>query len=217
CARRPSRCRHRHRAPGGTAARHRIARRPGFDPGQGGSIVGVGVRTDADARLLHRADAGPATGPRAAGCDRRVDARALRRLGLPPRPGRAGHSRLGAPARRRLRLPRDDRAALAPTCDVRQAGRSRAPRRTPPPPPPARTSGHARAPRFVGRTPDDGHNGPSYDAPRAMQRSTRMKTVTDLTADVEARAERTTSQMFVELLAARDFERLAGTLASDAH
>ena len=44
-----------------------------------------------------------------------------------------------------------------------------------------------------------------------------MKTVTDLTADVEARAERTTSQMFVELLAARDFERLAGTLASDAH
>jgi len=44
-----------------------------------------------------------------------------------------------------------------------------------------------------------------------------MKTVTDLTADVAAREERTTSQMFLELLAARDFERLAGTLASDAH
>ena len=44
-----------------------------------------------------------------------------------------------------------------------------------------------------------------------------MKTVTDLTADVAARAERTTSQMFLELLAARDFEGLAGTLASDAH
>jgi TusA-related sulfurtransferase len=36
-------------------------------------------------------------------------------------------------------------------------------------------------------------------------------------ADVAAIAERTTSQMFLELLAARDFERLAATLASDAH
>jgi TusA-related sulfurtransferase len=44
-----------------------------------------------------------------------------------------------------------------------------------------------------------------------------MKTVTDLTGDVAARAERTTSQRFLELLAARDFERLAATLASDAH
>ena len=36
-------------------------------------------------------------------------------------------------------------------------------------------------------------------------------------ADVAAMAERTTSQKFLELLAARDFERLAATLASDAH
>ena len=35
--------------------------------------------------------------------------------------------------------------------------------------------------------------------------------------DVGAMAERTTSQKFLELLAARDFERLAATLASDAH
>jgi TusA-related sulfurtransferase len=36
-------------------------------------------------------------------------------------------------------------------------------------------------------------------------------------ADVAAMAERTTSRKFLELLAARDFERLAATLASDAH
>jgi TusA-related sulfurtransferase len=36
-------------------------------------------------------------------------------------------------------------------------------------------------------------------------------------ADVAAMAERATSQKFLELLAARDFERLAATLASDAH
>jgi TusA-related sulfurtransferase len=44
-----------------------------------------------------------------------------------------------------------------------------------------------------------------------------MKTVTDLTADVATTVERKTSQKFLELLAARDFERLAATLASDAH
>jgi TusA-related sulfurtransferase len=44
-----------------------------------------------------------------------------------------------------------------------------------------------------------------------------MKTVTDPTADVAATAERKTAQRFLELLAARDFERLAGTLADDAH
>jgi TusA-related sulfurtransferase len=36
-------------------------------------------------------------------------------------------------------------------------------------------------------------------------------------AGVAATAERTTSQKFLKLLAARDFERLAATLASDAH
>ena len=36
-------------------------------------------------------------------------------------------------------------------------------------------------------------------------------------ADVAAIAEHTTSQKFLELLAARDFERLAVTLTSDAH
>jgi TusA-related sulfurtransferase len=50
-----------------------------------------------------------------------------------------------------------------------------------------------------------------------MKRSTRMKTVTDPTADVAARAESTTSQRFLELLSARDFEGMAGTLARDAH
>jgi len=44
-----------------------------------------------------------------------------------------------------------------------------------------------------------------------------MKTVTDLTADVATTVERKTSQKFLELLAARDFKRLAATLASDAH
>jgi TusA-related sulfurtransferase len=44
-----------------------------------------------------------------------------------------------------------------------------------------------------------------------------MKTVTDLTADGAAMAERKASQRFLELLAARDFERLATTLAGDAH
>jgi TusA-related sulfurtransferase len=44
-----------------------------------------------------------------------------------------------------------------------------------------------------------------------------MKTVTDPTADVAARAESTTAQRFLELLAARDFEGMAGTLAKDAH
>jgi TusA-related sulfurtransferase len=43
-----------------------------------------------------------------------------------------------------------------------------------------------------------------------------MKRVANLTTDVPARAERSTSQTFLELLAARDFERLAKTLASDA-
>jgi TusA-related sulfurtransferase len=43
-----------------------------------------------------------------------------------------------------------------------------------------------------------------------------MKRVADLTTDVPARAERSTSQTFLELLAARDFERLSKTLASDA-
>ena len=44
-----------------------------------------------------------------------------------------------------------------------------------------------------------------------------MRTVPDLTADVAVRAERTALPRFVELLAARDFERLSATLASDAH
>jgi TusA-related sulfurtransferase len=44
-----------------------------------------------------------------------------------------------------------------------------------------------------------------------------MKPVTDLTEDVAPRAERTTSQRFLELLAGRDFDRLAATLTSDAH
>jgi TusA-related sulfurtransferase len=44
-----------------------------------------------------------------------------------------------------------------------------------------------------------------------------MKTVTDLTADVATTVERKTSQKFLELLAARDFKRLAATLTSDAH
>jgi TusA-related sulfurtransferase len=44
-----------------------------------------------------------------------------------------------------------------------------------------------------------------------------MKTVTDLTADVAAMAERKTLSRFLELLAARDFERLPATLAGDAH
>jgi TusA-related sulfurtransferase len=43
-----------------------------------------------------------------------------------------------------------------------------------------------------------------------------MKRVANLTTDVPARAERSTSQTFLELLAARDFERLAKTFASDA-
>lgn len=42
-----------------------------------------------------------------------------------------------------------------------------------------------------------------------------MKKVTNLVA--EATAERTTSQKFLELLAARDFEHLASTMASNAH
>jgi TusA-related sulfurtransferase len=41
--------------------------------------------------------------------------------------------------------------------------------------------------------------------------------VPTLETDVAAMAERTTSQKFLKLLAARDFERLAATLASDAH
>jgi TusA-related sulfurtransferase len=44
-----------------------------------------------------------------------------------------------------------------------------------------------------------------------------MKTVTDLTADAATAVERKTSQKFLELLATRDFERLAATLATDAH
>jgi TusA-related sulfurtransferase len=43
-----------------------------------------------------------------------------------------------------------------------------------------------------------------------------MKRVANLTTDVPARAERSTSQTFLELLAARDFEHLAKTFASDA-
>lgn len=42
-----------------------------------------------------------------------------------------------------------------------------------------------------------------------------MKKVTDLVEG--ATAERTTSQKFLELLAARDFENLASTMAGDAH
>ena len=44
-----------------------------------------------------------------------------------------------------------------------------------------------------------------------------MKTVTDPTPDVAARTESTTAHRFLELLAARDFEGMAGTLAKDAH
>jgi len=44
-----------------------------------------------------------------------------------------------------------------------------------------------------------------------------MKTVTDPRAGVAARAESKTSQRFLELLAARDFEGMAGILAKDAH
>ena len=44
-----------------------------------------------------------------------------------------------------------------------------------------------------------------------------MKTVTDLTADVATTTARKTAERFLDLLAARDFESLAGTLASDAH
>ena len=44
-----------------------------------------------------------------------------------------------------------------------------------------------------------------------------MNTVTDLTADVAGMAERETLPRFLQLLAARDFERLSTTLASDAH
>ena len=44
-----------------------------------------------------------------------------------------------------------------------------------------------------------------------------MKRVTDLRADVPTIAERTTALTFLALLAARDFDRLAATLTSDAH
>jgi TusA-related sulfurtransferase len=50
-----------------------------------------------------------------------------------------------------------------------------------------------------------------------MKRSTRTKMVTDLTADVASIAEHRDPPRFLELLAARDFDRLAGTLASSAH
>jgi TusA-related sulfurtransferase len=44
-----------------------------------------------------------------------------------------------------------------------------------------------------------------------------VKTVTELATDGAAMAESKVPQKFLELLAARDFERLAATLASDAH
>ena len=113
----------------GTGARHRHARHPRHDPRQGKSAIGVGGRTDANARLLHRADAGPTTGPRPAGRHRRVGPRTLRRLRLPPRSRRAGHPRHRTAARRRLRLSRHDRATRPSPAADRQAGGQRAARR----------------------------------------------------------------------------------------
>src|SRR2546426_436557 len=55
------------------AARHRVARYPGIDPRQAGPLVEVRVRADEDARLLHRANAFPSTGPRPTWSHRLVD------------------------------------------------------------------------------------------------------------------------------------------------
>jgi hypothetical protein len=66
------------------------------------------------ARLPFRARPGTRSGPGRAGTRGQLPPRAARRLGLPPRNRRRSHHTARAPARRRRRLPRADRAPAAP-------------------------------------------------------------------------------------------------------
>ena len=86
------------------------------------------------ARVPHRARPHPLAVPGGARAGRQRPPRASRRLGLPPRIGRRGAHAARAPARRRRRLPRDDRAAAAPRrhCSPGAGRRDPRPRRPAP-------------------------------------------------------------------------------------
>ena len=109
-------------------------RHPRADLAEARAADGRRVGAGAAAPVPHRARALALAVPLRAGAGRGGAPRAARRLRLSPRRDRRPElDAAGAPARRRRRLPRDDRAAAAPRPRCRRSGRRRSsPRRRAP-------------------------------------------------------------------------------------
>ena len=121
----------------GAGARPRPARDPGHDPRQARPAhVGTESERMRMHSVLHRADAGPATGPGPHRRHRVAHPRALRRVRLPPRSHRRARSRpparllAAACAFQAMTEPRAYRPALTAQAGGRRAARRR-PRRSP--------------------------------------------------------------------------------------